>query len=68
MNGIVKWFKEDKGYGFISPDAGGKDIFVHASEVKRANIRALEAGDRISFDAQPSKNGKGDQAVNLRLI
>ena len=63
-SGTVKWFNEQKGYGFIQPDAGGKDVFVHISAVEKAGIRALNEGDKVSFDVVPNK-GK-ESAENLR--
>ncbi|MDS9470252.1 cold-shock protein [Paracoccus sp. MBLB3053] len=65
--GVVKWFNNDKGYGFIQPDAGGSDVFVHISAVERAGIRSLPDGQKISFEVERGRNGK-DSAVNLALI
>ena len=48
--GTVKWFNEQKGYGFITPDQGGKDVFVHISAVEKAGMRTLNEGQKISFD------------------
>ena len=64
--GKVKWFNEEKGYGFIQPDDGGPDVFVHATAVKRAGLSTLPEGSRISYDLQPGRNGKMS-AENLRL-
>jgi CspA family cold shock protein len=68
QNGNVKFFNQAKGYGFISPEGGGKDIFVHITAVQRAGIPELAEGTRISFEIQPDKRGRGDQAVNLQLL
>ncbi|MFG6082673.1 cold-shock protein [Paracoccus litorisediminis] len=65
--GIVKWFNNDKGYGFIQSDAGGSDVFVHISAVERAGIRSLPDGQKVSFEVERGRNGK-DSAVNLALI
>jgi len=65
--GVVKWFNNDKGYGFIQPDAGGSDVFVHISAVERAGIRSLPDGQKVSFEVERGRNGK-DSAVNLALI
>ena len=64
--GQVKWFNEQKGYGFIQPDEGGKDVFVHASALERAGLRSLKEGDRVSFDIE---NNRGrDVAGNLKKV
>ena len=62
--GIVKFFNTTKGFGFISPEDGGKDVFVHISAVEASGMRTLNEGQRVSFDTQPDK--KGPKAVNLR--
>ena len=64
--GTVKFFNTDKGFGFVTPEGGGKDVFVHASAVEAAGIRALSEGQRISFDTQPDP--KGSKAVNLKAV
>ena len=64
--GKVKWFNEEKGYGFIQPDEGGPDIFVHAVAVKKAGFSTLPEGSRISYDLQPGRNGKMS-AENLKV-
>ena len=61
--GTVKFFNVSKGFGFISPDGGGKDVFVHATAVERAGMRALSEGQRVSFDVEP--DARGSKAVNL---
>lgn len=65
QNGTVKFFNQSKGFGFIMPDGGGKDIFVHISAVERSQVGALDEGMRISFETEPDKHGKGPKAVNL---
>ena len=63
--GIVKWFNGQKGYGFIQPDAGGKDVFVHISAVEKAGLSSLNEGAKVSYDAVPNK-GK-ESAENLKV-
>jgi len=65
--GTVKWFNPQKGYGFINPDDGGKDAFVHISAVERAGLTTLTEGQRVSYELQPGRNGKS-AAENLKLI
>ena len=67
QQGTVKFFNLDKGYGFIKPDDGGRDIFVHVTAVERAGLHALNEGQRVSFEIEPDKKGKGPKAVNLQL-
>jgi len=62
--GTVKWFNTQKGYGFIQPDQGGKDVFVHISAVERSGIGNVTEGQKVSFDTE-TQNGK-TSAVNLK--
>ena len=62
--GTVKWFNPTKGYGFIAPDTGGKDVFVHISAVQKAGLRTLNEGQKIAFDVEQQQNGRS-AAVNL---
>lgn len=64
--GTVKFYNDQKGYGFITPDDGGKDVFVHVTAIERSGMGALTEGVRISFDTEPDKRGKGPKAVNLQ--
>jgi CspA family cold shock protein len=61
--GTVKWFNDEKGYGFISPDDGGEDLFVHYSSIEGDEFRALDEGARVTFEKTQGK--KGMQAVNV---
>ena len=63
--GTVKWFNGQKGYGFIQPDDGGKDVFVHISAVERAGLQTLNEGQKLSFAIERGQQGKSS-AVNLR--
>jgi CspA family cold shock protein len=64
--GTVKFFNATKGFGFITPEGGGKDVFVHATAVEAAGMRSLAEGQRVSFDVQPDT--KGSKAVNLKAV
>ena len=63
-NGTVKWFNATKGFGFIQPEGGGKDVFVHISAVERSGMQGLNEGDRLEFDIEVDRRGKYS-AVNL---
>ena len=65
MTGTVKFYNGERGYGFIKPHDGGRDIFVHVTAVERAGLRSLMEGQPISFDVEPDRKGKGPKAVNL---
>jgi CspA family cold shock protein len=67
QSGIVKFFNKDKGFGFIAPDDGSKDIFVHISVVQRAGIPWLEDGMRLSFSTVDDPKGRGLQATSLQI-
>lgn len=62
--GTVKFFNTTKGFGFIAPEGGGKDVFVHASAVEQAGMRSLNEGQKVSFDIQP--DARGAKATNLK--
>jgi CspA family cold shock protein len=62
--GTVKWFNPTKGYGFIAPETGGKDVFVHISAVQKAGLRTLSEGQKVGFDIEQQQNGRS-AAVNL---
>ena len=63
--GTVKFFNTAKGFGFIAPEGGGKDVFVHVTAVEAAGMRSLAEGQRVSFDIQP--DARGAKATNLKL-
>ena len=65
-NGTVKWFNAQKGYGFIQPEVGSKDIFVHISAVERAGKTTLPEGQKISYDIEDGQRGKSS-AINLQM-
>jgi CspA family cold shock protein len=65
--GTVKWFNPNKGFGFIQPDDGSKDVFVHISAVEKANLGSLRDGQKVSFDIERGQQGKSS-AVNLAAL
>jgi CspA family cold shock protein len=67
QTGVVKFFNGEKGYGFIKPDDGGSDIFVHVSALEQAGLHSLNEGQKVSYDIEPDKKGKGPKALNIRL-
>ncbi|GIF63740.1 cold-shock protein [Asanoa ishikariensis] len=64
--GTVKWFNADKGFGFITPDGGGPDVFAHFSAIAASGFRSLEENQRVEFDVEQGQ--KGPQAANIRTI
>ena len=64
--GTVKWFNTTKGYGFIQPADGGKDVFVHASAVERSDLGSLNEGQTVSFELERDKRSGKESAVNLK--
>jgi CspA family cold shock protein len=66
VTGTVKFFNATKGFGFIAPEDGGKDVFVHVSAVEAAGMRSLNEGQKVRFDVQPDP--KGSKAVNLSAV
>ncbi len=65
-NGTVKWFNSQKGFGFIAPESGSKDIFVHISALERAGLSELEDGQAVTFDLESGRDGR-ESATNLAL-
>lgn len=57
-NGTVKWFNNEKGYGFIAPDEGGKDVFVHISAVQKSGLQALAENQKVSFELEEGRDGR----------
>ena len=64
--GTVKWFNETKGYGFIQPDEGGKDVFVHISAVERSGLSGLAEGMKVSYEVQADRRTGKESAANLK--
>ena len=65
--GTVKWFNTTKGFGFIAPEEGGKDVFVHISAVERSGLTGLADNQKVSFELQAGRDGR-DSAVNIELL
>ena len=66
--GVVKWYNSQKGYGFIQPDNGGKDVFVHVSALERAGLRELVEGQKVSFEIQTDRRTGKASAGNLQIV
>ncbi|GEO98644.1 cold-shock protein [Methylobacterium haplocladii] len=66
QTGTVKWFDEIKGYGFIQPDTGGRDVFVHVSAVQAAGLRVLAEGQKLSFEIENDRRSGKPAAINLQ--
>ena len=64
--GTVKWFSSEKGYGFITPDSGGKDLFVHFSAIQADGYKSLNEGDKVEYEETQGR--KGPQASNVRVL
>ena len=67
QTGTVKFFNTEKGFGFIKPDNGGADIFVHISAVQASGLNGLVENQKVSYETEPDKRGKGPKAVNLSI-
>jgi CspA family cold shock protein len=65
ITGTVKFFNGAKGFGFITPEGGGKDVFVHATALERAGLRTLNEGDRVTFVLEDDRKGRGKQAAEI---
>jgi cold shock protein len=64
--GTVKWYNDQKGYGFIQPDNGGKDVFVHVTALERAGLRGLAEGQKASYDVEADRRSGKESATNLK--
>ena len=64
--GTVKWYNDQKGYGFIQPESGGKDVFVHATALERAGLRGLAEGQKVSYDVEADRRSGKESAANLK--
>jgi len=67
QTGIVKFFNADKGYGFIKPDNGGPDIFVHISALQASGLATLAENQKVTYETEPDRRGKGPKAVDLAI-
>ena len=67
MTGVVKWFSSEKGYGFIAPDDGTRDVFCHHSAIEMEGYRTLSEGEKVEFTLGPGRNGK-EQAILVRRL
>lgn len=67
INGTVKFFNHSKGYGFIAPDDGTKDVFVHVTALERSGLAALDEGDKVSFVLEDDPRGRGKKATDLQV-
>ena len=68
QTGIVKFFNAQKGFGFITPDDGEKDVFVHISAVQASGLVSLDEGQKVSFETEADRRGKGPKAINLETL
>ncbi|MDH4438842.1 MAG: cold-shock protein [Rhizobium sp.] len=64
--GTVKFFNQDKGFGFITPEGGAKDVFVHISALQASGLQTLQDGQQVTFVTEPDRMGKGPKAVNIK--
>lgn len=68
IEGVVKFYNGERGFGFVSPQGGGEDVFIHISALQRAGIEKLEPNQKVSFQLLPDKFGKGPKAINIKLL
>ena len=66
-NGTVKFFNHSRGFGFVSPEDGSKDVFIHATALEAAGISSIDEGAKITFDTEDDQRGRGKQATNVKL-
>ena len=67
LNGTVKFFNHSRGFGFIAPEDGSKDVFVHASALERSGVASIDEGDKVSFVIEDDPRGRGKQATEIQL-
>jgi CspA family cold shock protein len=67
VNGTVKFFNHSRGFGFIAPDNGGKDVFVHVTALERSGVANIDEGDKVTFEIVDDTRGRGKQAANIQL-
>ncbi len=67
QSGTIKFFNQSKGFGFITPDDGTKDVFVHITALEKSGLNILDEGVKVTFETEPDKKGRGPQAVNLAM-
>ena len=68
ITGTVKFFNTAKGYGFIQPETGGKDVFVHVTALEAAGLHAINEGDKVSFALEDDRRGRGQNAVQIEMV
>lgn len=68
INGTVKFFNHAKGFGFIAPDDGSNDVFVHITALQAGNVPSLDEGDKVSFEVEDDPRGRGKQAANIEMV
>ncbi len=67
LNGTVKFYNATRGFGFIAPEGGDKDVFVHASALERSGMSSLQEGDKVSFELEDDNRGRGKQAAKIEM-
>lgn len=67
QTGTIKFFNQSKGFGFIVPDDGGKDVFVHITSLEKSGLTVPDEGARVTFEIEPDKRGRGPQAINVSM-
>lgn len=65
--GTVKFFNHSRGFGFVTPEDGSKDVFIHVTALEKAGISSIDEGDKITFDIEDDQRGRGKQATNVKL-
>lgn len=68
IQGTVKFFNHARGFGFIAPEDGSKDIFVHASALENSGVSSIDEGDKVTFDVADDPRGRGKNAINIALV